>query len=125
MAGDRTRFTTTGALGNSDLTAAAKIIADRAKELAGAWSATIPARIQTQVAGTTATVSSDAPPAYPNEITGVRHPVFGPTEKNPHPAWVTNQHRPFLSAAADEQAGAAMARYAKKVDKMCRQAGFR
>lgn len=124
MAGDRTRVTTTGALGNSDLSAAAKIIADRAKELAGAWSARIPEQIKTEVSGTTATVSCDAPPAYPNEIAGVRHPVFGPTEKNPDPAWVTNQHRPFLSAAADEQAGAAMARYAKKIDRMCRQAGF-
>ena len=119
MAAGKVRFTTTGTLGTSDLSAAARIVADRAKELAGAWSATIPGRIVTGVAGNVATISCDAPPAYPNEIAGVRHPVFG------YPPWVVNQHRPFLSRAADETAGAAMARYAQKVDRMCRQAGFR
>jgi hypothetical protein len=38
---------------------------------------------------------------------------------------VTNAHRPFLGPAADAGADAAMARYAKKVDKMCRAAGYR
>lgn len=111
--------TTTGALGaGSDLGAAARVIADRARELASAWSRQIPPAITVEVSGKVATISCDAPPAYPNEIEGVRHPTFG------HDPWVTNQHRPFLGRAADEQAGAAMARYADKIDAMCRKAGF-
>lgn len=118
MAGDRVRYTTTGTLGTSDLAAAAKIVSDRARELAGAWSVQIPPRIELEISGNVATISCDAPPAYPNEIKGVRHPTFG------HDPWVANKYRPFLSRAADETAGAAMARYAKKIDRMCRARGF-
>lgn len=116
--------TTTGALGTRDLRAAAEVIADGARRIAGEWSARIPPSIRVEVSGSTATISSDAPPAYPNEIEGVRHPVFarGPDRREWH--WVTNQYRPFLTRAADEQAGPAMARYAEKFDRMLRAAGF-
>jgi hypothetical protein len=101
-----------------DLGAAAQIVADEARRLAS-WSAQIPGRISVSVTGNVATISCDAPPAYPNEIEGVRHPTFG------HEPWRTNQHRPFLAPAADAKADAAMARYADKIDTMARKAGFR
>jgi hypothetical protein len=110
-----------GGGGDQDLRAAAQVIADGAKALAGAWSKQIPPRIKVSVDGNTATISCDAPPAYPNELAGVRHPVFGRhTER-----WVTNAYRPFLSTAADARADAAMAKYAQKIDKLCRAAGYR
>jgi hypothetical protein len=115
-----TRVTTTGALGGGgDLGAAAQVIADAAKAMAATWSVKIPPKIKVQVKGNVAVISCDAGPAYPNEVTGVRHPTFG------HDPWTTNQHRPFLGPAADAAADPAMARYAKKIDRMCRAAGFR
>jgi hypothetical protein len=119
-----TQRTTLGALGGGDLAAAAGVIADAARANAAAWSETIPAGIHVEVRGRTALIYTDAKAAYPNEVKGVRHPVFGPTERNPDPAWVANQYRPFLGPAADEMAGPAMARYARRVDAMCRRAGF-
>lgn len=118
-----TRVTTLGALGMSgaaggDLGAAADIIADKARELAG-WSHRVPGSIRVDVSGQTATISSQVGPAYPNEVAGVRHPTFG------HSPWKTNQHRPFLSPAADAAGDQAMNRYAQKIDKWAKQAGFR
>jgi len=110
---------TTGSVGGGYLRAAAEEIADGARRLAGGWSDKIPLAVSVEVSGDTAVISCDAPAAYPNEVAGVRHPTFG------HDPWVTNQHRPFLAAAADERAGAAMARYADKVDAMCRARGFK
>jgi hypothetical protein len=100
-----------------DLGAAAGIVADQARELAG-WSRRIPADIRVEVHGNLATISSSVGPAYPNEIAGVRHPTFG------HDPWVTNQHRPFLAPAADAGADKAMARYAQKIDGWARKAGY-
>lgn len=114
------RTTTTGALsGGPDLAAAAQIIADKAREIASAWSSQIPPAISVEVSGRVATISCQAGPAYPNEIEGVRHPVFGHRD-----AWVTNQHRPFLAPAADAASDKAMARYAQKIDGWARRAGF-
>lgn len=113
------RSTTTGAVGGGDLGAAAEEIAKGARERAAAWSSEIPLRIEVEVSGDVATISCDAPAAYPNEVDGVRHPTFG------HDPWVRNEHRPFLGPAADERAGAAMARYADKIDKMVRARGFK
>ena len=124
---ETSRATTTGALGvgGADLMAAADIIADAARELAARWSTSIPPAIRVTGNGASATIICDAAAGYPNEVAGVRHPVFGPTEKNPDPKWVENKHRPFLGAAADQKAGAAMARYAQKIDRMCRSSGFK
>jgi hypothetical protein len=106
--------------GGGDLGAAAAIIAAAARTLAARWSRQVPAAIGVSVSGNVATISCDAPPAYPNEVEGVRHPVYG----NPD-AWVTNAHRPFLEPAADAAADAAMARYADKIDGWARRAGYR
>jgi len=117
-----TQLTTAGAVGGGDLRAAAEEIAKGARELA-AWSKQIPPDITVAVAGNTATISCEVGPAYPNE-TGSRHPVFA---RGPDPkawTWVAGNLRPFLGPAADARAGAAMARYAQKIDRMCRQAGF-
>jgi hypothetical protein len=112
------RHTTLGAVGGGDLAAAAAIIADAARANA-AWSQQIPARIRTEVSGNTATISCDAPPAYPGE-TRARHPLFGDREH-----WYGPPGEPFLGPAADQKAGAAMARYAQKIDRLCRNAGFK
>ena len=109
----------------SDLGAAAELIAKEARRLAGEWSATIPEQIQVTVDGDTAIVSCAAGPAYPNEVDRVRHPVYGPTLKNPRPAWVANKHRPFLGPAAELKAGDAMQRYAQRIDQLAKEAGFR
>jgi hypothetical protein len=64
-------------------------------------------------------VVCDAPPAYPAE-TRSRHPLFGDREH-----WYGPPGRPFLGPAADERAGDALAKYARKVDRWCREAGFK
>lgn len=117
-----TRVTTLGALtgaGGGDLGAAAGIIAARAREIAAAWSRQVPAAISVSTGGNVAEISCQVGPAYPNEVAGVRHPTFG------HDPWVTNQHRPFLEPAAEEASDKAMARYANKVDRWAKDAGFR
>ena len=104
---------------------AAEIIADQARRNAGGWSARIPPSVKVSVSGRTAVISSDAPPAYPNEVAGVRHPVFGgPGTRRPRAPWVTNQHRPFLGPAADAKASDAMERWARKYDRLLAKAGF-
>ena len=109
----------------SDLGQAARVIADDARDRAGGWSESVPVSIGVEVHGTRAIVYTDAPAAYPNEVSGVRHPVFGPTARNTDPPWVKNEHRPFLAPAADAKASAAMDRYAKKMDKWIADAGFK
>jgi len=116
MAG--TRNTTVGAVGGGDLAAAAGIIADTARKFAGTWSEQIPGAIEVRVSGNTAEISCSAPPAYPAE-TRARHPLFGNREH-----WYGPPGAPFLGPAADARAGAAMARYARKIDRMCRARGF-
>lgn len=115
MAG--TQNTTLGAVGGGDLAAAAAIIADTARDLA-AWSDKIPGNIKVKVSGNTAEISSDAPAAYPAE-TRARHPLFGDRER-----WYGPPGSPFLGPAADARAGAAMARYSKKIDRLLRARGF-
>ena len=115
------RVTTTGALGTrgADLAAAAGIIADAARELASAWSRTVPPSISVEVSGRVATISADAPAARPNEL-ALKHPLFGDREH-----WYGPNDRPFLRPAADSRADAAMARYAQKIDRWARAAGYR
>jgi hypothetical protein len=102
------------------LLAAAEIVAREAQALAAAWSAQVPPSIRIRSASaTSATISSAVGPSYPNEVPGVRHPVFG----NRH-AWVTNAYRPFLVPAAEAKADEAAAEIAKIVDDAARAAGF-
>jgi hypothetical protein len=112
-----TRLTVLGAVGGGELGEAAEEIAEGARALAS-WSRQIPADISVAVAGDTAIISCDAGPAYPGE-TRARHPLFGNRDH-----WYGPPGAPFLGPAADARAGAAMARYAAKVDRLCREAGF-
>jgi hypothetical protein len=105
--------------GSGDLGAAAEIVAAEARRLAAGWSVQVPARITVSVSGRTATITADAPPARPAELR-IRHPLFGDRDY-----WYGPPGEPFLSPAATAKADAAAARYADKVDKMARKAGFR
>lgn len=119
MAGSVSRVTTSGAVGGGDLGAAAGIIADKARELAGAWSRKIPPSISVSVSGRVATITADAPDARPAELR-LRHPLFGNREY-----WYGPPGEPFLAPAADAAGDAAMTRYAKKIDGWARKAGYR
>jgi hypothetical protein len=104
---------------DDDLGEAARVIADAARGIAaGNGMPATAASISIISDGRTAMVYSDAPAAYPNEVQGVRHPVFG------RPPRVTNDYRPFLAPAADLMAGAAMDAYAAKLDLWLKKAGF-
>jgi hypothetical protein len=119
-----TRETTTGAVGGGELVQAAEEIADQARKFAATWSKTVPASIRTeQESETSITIVADAPPAYPNE-TDARHPVFARGLDRRKWTWVAGNNRPFLGPAADQRAGAAMAKYAKKIDRMVRESGL-
>lgn len=100
--------------------AAALIIARQAMADAATWSRQVPPSIRVKASGNTATITSDVGPSYPNEVLGVRHPVFG-NRRN----WVTNQYRPFLAPAADMKADAAAAEIAKYIDDVCHEDGFK
>ena len=105
---------------------AAKVIADQARRNAAGWSARIPPSIRISGGETEFTISSAAPPAYPNEIPGVRHPVFGGRgTRRPEAPWVTNQHRPFLGPAADEKLNEAAEKFALVIDDWAIKAGFK
>jgi hypothetical protein len=99
--------------------AAAKIIAAEARRLASRWSVQVPPSIRVTGGGTSATITSAVGPSYPNEVAGVRHPVYG----NRH-NWVLNQYRPFLAPATDAKADAAAEEVAKVVDDIAHAAGF-
>jgi len=108
------------------LVEAAKVIADRAKSNAGGWSARIPPSIKVSGSYPDVTIRASAPPAYPNEIPGGRHPVFGGRgTRRPHAPWVTNEHRPFLGPAADQRANEAAEKFAVIIDDWAIKAGFR
>lgn len=104
----------------SDLGAAAKVIADEASRLArGQGLVETADAISVDSDETSATVWVQTGAAYPNEVEGVKHPVFG------HGPWVTNQHRPFLGPACDAKAGDAMKRYSERISRLIKEAGFR
>lgn len=105
---------------------AAEIIADRARENASGWSVRIPPSLKVKVDGMTAVISSAAPPAYPNEIAGVRHPVFGGRgTRRPKAPWVKNQYRPFLAPAGDEAADKALEKFGLYVEDLAHRHGYR
>jgi hypothetical protein len=110
-----------------DLEAAAAIIAGEASRIARANGMPETAdSVSVYVEGGTAIIYSDAPAAYPNEVEGVRHPVFGGRgTSRPDVPWVLNEHRPFLGPAMDAKAASAAARYAQKVDRLLAKAGFK
>lgn len=103
---------------------AAEIIAEQAKSNAD-WSARIPPSIKVSGGAGGVSIMTGAPPAYPNEIPGVRHPVFGGRgTKRPKAPWVTNQHRPFLAPAADQKIDAAAEAFAKVIDDWAKELGY-
>jgi hypothetical protein len=112
---------TTGSVGGGELGEAAEEIAAGARGLA-AWSTQVAGGIHVDAGESSATIWTDAPPAYPNE-TGARHPVFARGARDKW-TWVKGDNRPFLGPAADLRAGAAMAKYARKIDRLCRERGF-
>jgi hypothetical protein len=99
--------------------AAAEIIAAEARRIAARYSETIPPSIHVSGVGDRWSVIADAPAAYPNEVLGVRHPVFG----NRH-VWVTDAYRPFLAPATDAKADAAAEEIGKTVDDWTKERGF-
>lgn len=105
---------------------AAKVIAEQAKSNASGWSRRIPPSIRVSGSYPEVFIRSSAPPAYPNEVPGVRHPVFGGRgTRRPHAPWVTNQYRPFLAPAADQRGDAAAGKFADIIDDWAIKAGFR
>lgn len=104
---------------------AAEVIAEQARQNAGGWSGRIPPSIKVTGGAGGVSIVSGAPPAYPNEIPGVRHPVFGgPGTKRPKAPWVTNQHRPFLAPAADERIDEAAEKFAQVIDDWAKEHGY-
>jgi hypothetical protein len=104
---------------------AAEIIAGQAKSNAGGWSGRIPPSIKVSGGAGGVVISSGAPPAYPNEVAGVRHPVFGGRgTKRPKAPWVLNQHRPFLAPAAGQKGDAAAEAFAKVIDDWAKEHGY-
>ncbi len=101
------------------MAAGAAIIAREAQRLAAPWSKRIPPSMRVSAGDTTALISSGVGPSYPNEVKGVRHPVFGNRE-----VWVLNQYRPFLAPAAEAKADEAAAEIAKTVDDIAHANGF-
>jgi hypothetical protein len=99
--------------------AAAAIVGKEAARLASAWSEQVPPSIRISARANSAEISSGVGPSYPNEVKGVRHPVFGNRE-----AWVTNDYRPFLAPAAEAKADEAAAEIAMSVDDFARAHGF-
>ena len=105
---------------------AAKVIAEAAKANAAGWSARIPPSLRTSGSYPEVFIRSGAPPAYPNEVPGVRHPVFGGRgTRRPDAPWVTNQHRPSLAPAADQRANQALEKFAQIIDDWAIKAGYR
>lgn len=105
-----------------DLGAAAEIIAAEARRLAGMWSKTIPDSIAVEVKGNSATVSTGADPAYPNE-TGSRHPVYARGDDRKKWTWVKGNKRPFMGPAVDAKASDAVKRYAERIDRLVNKIG--
>ena len=121
--GIRTYHATSGSVGGGDLLDAAEEIADGARANAS-WSRQIPSNIRTEAHDENhVDIVADTGAAYPNE-TGSRHPVFARGLDRMKWTWVKGNNRPFLAPAAEQRAGAALAKYAKKVDRMVRDSGL-
>ena len=104
---------------------AAEVIAEQARRNAAAWSARIPPSIKVGGGAGGVVISSDAPPAYPNEVAGVRHPVFGgPGTSRPKAPWRTNKYRPFLAPAADQRIDEAAEKFAQVIDDWAAEHGY-
>jgi hypothetical protein len=87
------------------LVEAGEYVAQIARGKAAEWSEQIPPAIKVGGGRTGVSLKCKVGPAYPNEVPGVRHPVFGgPGTSRPDAPWVNNENRPFFAPAADEGA---------------------
>jgi hypothetical protein len=103
---------------------AAEVIAEQARENAS-WSHRIPPSITVSGGAGGVSIMSDAPPAYPNEVDGVRHPVFGGRgTSRPEAPWVKNEFRPFLAPAADQRIDEAAEKFAQVIDDWAKEHGY-
>ena len=94
------------------------MIAAGAKSLSSTWSRSVPESIGIRMAGNTATIFAGAPAARPAELR-LKHPLFGDREH-----WYGPPGEKFLAPAADAKSDAALAWYAKKIDRLARAAGY-
>lgn len=88
------------------------------------WSTRIPAsvRVGGGMSGVVVRAGSKAAPnAYPFEVPGVRHPVFG----RPDIPWEDNENRPFMVPAAEEGAVGAAEIVARVIEDWGADYGFR
>lgn len=116
-----TYHTTVSAAGGGGLAQAAEEIADGARKNAQEWAktgATVRSIHVEQKDEMSVLVVADSGAAYPAE-TRSRHPLFG---NRGH--WYGPPGRAFLRPALDERSGPAMAKYAKKIDRMLRERGW-
>lgn len=114
--------TTAGAAGGGELVQAAEEIADGARENAQSWAktgATVRSVHTEQQDEKSVLVVADSGAAYPAE-TRSRHPLFGDRKH-----WYGPPGSAFLRPALDARSGRAMAKYAKKIDVMCRERGWK
>jgi hypothetical protein len=122
--GLRSYSATSGSVGGGELLDAAEEIADGARRNAAGWSVTIPANIRTEQHDENhVDIVADADPAYPNE-TGSRHPVYARGPDRRKWTWTRGNNRPFLAPAAEQRSGPALAKYAKKVDRLVKESGL-
>ena len=102
------------------------MIAEQAKRNAAGWSARIPPSIRVSGSYPEITIRASAPPAYPNEISGVRHPVFGGRgTRRPKAPWVTNEYRPFLAPAGDQVGDQAAKKFAVIIEDWAIKRGYK
>ena len=105
---------------------AANVIAKQAQDNASGWSARIPGSIKVSGSYPEVIIRASAPPAYPNEVDGVRHPVFGGRgTRRPGAPWVRNQHRPFLAPAADQKGNEAAEKFAVIIEDWAVKLGYK
>ena len=99
--------------------AACEIVAREASRLASGWSEQIPPSMRIHASQDVGIILSATGPSYPNEIPGVRHPVFGNRRE-----WVTNEYRPFLAPAAVSELGAVAEEIGMEIDDLCHSLGY-
>lgn len=119
--------TTVGGAGGGELVDAAEEIADGARKNAASWAktgATVSSIHTEQVDENTVLVVADSGAAYPNE-TDARHPVFAQGDNRLKWTWVKGNNRPFMAPAAEERAGAAMDKFAVRIDRLAHDRGFK
>jgi len=100
---------------------AAEVVAEAARTIAAAFSRRIPPATRVKGGITGVRVETDrheAPNAWPFE-TGAFHPLFGDRDH-----WYQQEHRPYMSEAADMKAEEAAERFAEVLDDWAKDLGL-